>query len=57
MKINPPSFFNGFREIRKSTSGKTGVDMSTPVHPMVTPLNEGKLEQGGLWAGETQAGS
>ena len=34
----PPSFFNGFQEIRKSNSGKTGVDMSTPVHPVATPL-------------------
>ena len=34
----PQSFFNGFQEFRKSNSGKTGVDMSTPVHAVATPL-------------------
>ena len=37
---SPLSFFNGFREIRKSSSWKTGVDMSTRVHPVATPLTK-----------------
>ena len=36
---SPKGFCNGFRESRKMTSWKPGVDMSTPVHPVGTPLN------------------
>ena len=34
----PKGFYNGFRVIRKLTSGKTWVDMSAPVHPVATPI-------------------
>ena len=37
----PQRFFKGFREIGKSTSGKTGVDISIQLHPLATPLDMG----------------
>ena len=42
-RTNPPPqrLFNGFREIGKPTSGKTGVEMSIPFHPVATPLDTG----------------
>ena len=35
---SPPPEKTGFASIPGMTSGKSGVDMSTPVHPVATPL-------------------
>ena len=34
----PPEKLVGFVSISGATSSKSGVDMSTPVHPVATPL-------------------
>ena len=35
---SPPQKLTGFASVSGATSGKTGVDISTSVHPMATPL-------------------
>ena len=39
------TFYNGFRRIGKSTSDKTEMDTSTPVHHVATPLHGRTLLQ------------
>ena len=39
----PPNFFQRISRNTKSTSGKTGVDISTPIHPVTTPLTRRPL--------------
>ena len=36
--LPPPYKLTVFAPIAETTSGKGGVDMSTPVHPITTPL-------------------
>jgi len=36
--LQPPTKLTGFASISGTASGKSGVDMFTPVHPLATPL-------------------
>ena len=40
-----PSKNTGFASVSGTTSGKSGVDMSTPVHPVATPLDEMRWDE------------